>query len=93
MEKRKSVGVVKMNPLTHYFQKTREVEDRNESDEEEEDEEEDGVLNEVVEEGMDEPGPSKREGEGDAGGSRGTVAVKLYKYNPQWENMFKVVGV
>ena len=40
MKKRKSVSVVKMNPLMHYFQKTREddkKEDRNESDKEEED--------------------------------------------------------
>ncbi|XP_030260383.1 zinc finger protein 862-like isoform X2 [Sparus aurata] len=85
MEKRKSV--MKMNPLTdYYFKKTREEkkEDRNERDKEEEEDEEDGALNEV-----DEPGPLERKGEGDAGGSRGTVAVKLYKYNPQWENVFK----
>ena len=65
-------------------------EDRNESDKkEEEDEEEDGALKKVVDEGMDVPVPSERKGEADAGGSRGTVAVKLYQYNPQWENVFK----
>ena len=63
MEKRKNVGIVKMNLLTHYFQKTSEddkKEDRNKSDKEEGDEKDDGALNEVVDKGMDEPGPSER---------------------------------